>query len=160
MLDWEDAQTPPQLPEGCWGQLELTDATSVYQCVWILSKYIQNHKNSAETSWKDRTIPGITTLCSLLRNLPSVLSLVFILSFISHTNSCQLIVYCTLHRSYIYKYAWYSAIFYRIDCFFLSKATWVLRFVASIVLLFYSRDCYLVITIHRTFKNHGTAHGT
>ena len=52
-----------------------------------LSKYIQNHKNSAETSWKDRTIPGITALCSLLRNLPSVLSLVFILSFISHTNS-------------------------------------------------------------------------
>ena len=142
MLDWEDAQTPPQLPEGCWGwgigRCNFGMPVCVDSTGW-LSKYIQNHKNSAETSWKDRTIPGITALCSLLRNLPSVLSLVFILSFISHTNSCQLIVYCTLHRSYIYKYAWYSAIFYRIDCFFLSKATWVLTFVASIVLLLLSR---------------------
>ena len=65
---------------------------------WLssLSKYIQNHKNTPETSYKDRTIPGITALCSLLRNLPSVLSLVFILSFISHTNS-SVSLSCIVH---------------------------------------------------------------
>ena len=61
-----------------------------------LSKYIQNHKNSPETLWKDRTVPGTTALCSLLRNLPSVLSLVFILSFISHTNS-SVSLSCIVH---------------------------------------------------------------